>query len=262
MNYPALSDLSSESIIPPMGLGQPRAIGKIAVMVSTGPDFRDIKKQLGKGISKSFFTSTLFIPDRGEKGTFLENTYSFTGPYMGAPYGAALLESLIAKGAEKIIIFGWCGSVCDSLKTGDILIPEAAVSDEGTSRNYIKSDSDFPLICPDSNLQHVLIDGLGKKEIRYKQGKIWTTDAIYRETPEKVDFFKKKGVIAVEMECSALFSVAQYRKKDIAAVLVVSDEVNDSGWIPGFRDARFKMSRKQLVNIICNICYDMAVKPI
>ncbi len=254
MNYPALSDLNSASIVSPMGTGKPKDIGELAVMVSTAPDLRNIKRKFKRGRDRPFFTSTLFIPDNGEKGIVLPYNCSFTGPYMGAPYGAALLESLIVKGAGKIIIFGWCGSISKEIKTGDILIPDAAISDEGTSRNYVESGNDLSFISPNPSFKNFLINELVKKNIKYKRGNVWTTDAIYRETPEKVNFFKDKGAIAVEMECSALFAVAEYRKKDIAAILVVSDEVRDSGWIPGFRDSRFKNARDKVISVICDIC--------
>ncbi len=253
MNYPALSDLNSKSIISPMGTGRPRDIGPVAVMVSTEPDLRYIKQKFKKGKTISFFMSTLFTPENGEKGIFDSGTCSYTGPYMGAPYGAALLESLIAKGAEKIIVIGWCGSVSPYLNTGDILIPNAAISDEGTSRNYIKTDDNFPLISSGLKLRSILIKEMAKRDIQYSEGDIWTTDAIYRETPEKVAFFRDKGAVAVEMECSALFSVAKYRKKDIAAVLVVSDEVKNSGWKPGFKDKRFKEARRKICSMICEM---------
>jgi len=254
MNYPALSNLNSKSIIPPMGTGRPHDIGPVAVMVSAEPDLRYIKQKFKKGKSFSFFMSTLFTPENSEKGIFDAGiSCSYTGPYMGAPYGAALLESLIAKGAESIIVSGWCGAVSPYLHTGDILIPNAAISDEGTSRNYIKTDDHFPLISSDLKLRNILIEEMIKRDMQYKEGNIWTTDAIYRETPEKVAFFKKKGAVAVEMECSALFSVAKFRKKDIAAVLVVSDEVKNSGWKPGFRDKRFREARKKVSSMICEM---------
>ncbi len=255
MNYPALSDLNKgESIIPPMGAGKPRDIGAAAIMVSTEPDLRYIKKSIGKVKSRSFFMSTLFTPDNGERGNSFSESCSFTGPYMGAPYGAALLESLIAKGAERIIVLGWCGALSPYFHTGDIIIPKAAVADEGTSRNYMEFTDDFPLIYSASNLRRILIKEMSKKDVPHHIETIWTTDAIYRETKNKVAFFKNRGAVAVDMECSALFAVAKYRKKDIAAVLVVSDEVTGFGWKPGFRDKKFKESREKAARVILDIC--------
>lgn len=256
MNYPDLSDLNrdDESIILPMGTGKPRDIGPVAVMVSAEPDLRYIKKNLRKGKSRSFFMSTLFTPDNGEKGISSVDSYSFTGPYMGAPYGAALLDSLIAKGAEKIIVLGWCGAVSPLLHAGDIVVPKTAISDEGTSRHYMEFAHEFPLVPSSHDLREILVREMIKKDIPHHGGTIWTTDAIYRETKKKVAFFKGRGAVGVDMECSALFAIAKYRKKDIAAILVVSDEVTDSGWKPGFRAKRFKDSRKKAAHVVLDIC--------
>jgi len=45
------------------------------------------------------------------------------GPFVGAPYAAMLLETLIAWDVEKIIFFGWCGAISHDVKIGDIIIP-------------------------------------------------------------------------------------------------------------------------------------------
>ncbi|MEA1967007.1 MAG: nucleoside phosphorylase, partial [Thermodesulfobacteriota bacterium] len=247
--YPTLSDLNSDSLISPFGARRSHGtMGSVAAMISTEPDFRYIRASAGKGDTKSFFMSTLFTVLNGEQGV------SFVGPYMGSPYAAMLLESLIAKGSDKIVVLGWCGAISESVKTGDIIVVESAVSDEGTSRNYIDSKEEFPSLLPSEGLTRDLVEELEKQELSFKKGKIWTTDAIYRETAKKIAFFREKGAVAVEMECSALFSVAKYRKKDVAALLVVSDEVSSLNWKPGFRNKRFKEARKRAANVIMEFC--------
>ena len=110
--------------------------------------------------------------------------------------------------------------------------------------NYKVLDKDIPSSMPDLNLVDQLSDYLTSCDISFQKITVWTTDAIYRETENKVAYFKKRGAQAVEMECSALFSVAQYRSVQIAGVLVVSDSVASKDWDPGFRRKRFKLARK------------------
>jgi purine-nucleoside phosphorylase len=165
------------------------------------------------------------------------------GPFIGAPYAAMLLESLIAKGVDKIIVLGWCGAVTDQLKVGDIILVEKTIVDEGTSCNYKVLDRKIPNSMPDLNLTDQLSDHLASREISFKKKIVWTTDAIYRETKNKVAYFRELGARVVEMECSALFSVAEYRKVSIAGLLVVSDSVASKDWDPGFRKKRFKLAR-------------------
>ncbi|MBU8910759.1 MAG: nucleoside phosphorylase [Desulfobacterales bacterium] len=238
MNYPTWSDLDSESIVPPLGARRAPDIGSVAVMVSCRPDINLIKSNIANPKVLPFFTSSLMIPEMCDKGTCI------AGPFIGAPYGAMLIESLIARGADKIIVLGWCGAVTDQLEVGDIILPCKAMVDEGTSCNYKVLDSETPSSTPDLNLTNQLADHLTDNEIGFQKATIWTTDAIYRETENKVAYFRKLGAQAVEMECSALFSVARYRNVRIAGLLVVSDSVASKDWDPGFRKECFKLARQ------------------
>ena len=244
MNYPTWSDLDNASIVPPLGTHRAHDIGSVAVMASCEPDLRFIKSNTTIPKTVPFFTSTLMISDRYHKGT------SIAGPFIGAPYAAMLLESLIAKGASKILVLGWCGAVTDQLAVGDILLPCKAIVDEGTSGNYQILDAALPQSTPDGMLMDQLSDHLTDQGIGFHHATIWTTDAVYRETEKKVAYFRQLGAQAVEMECSALFSVARYRKVSIAGLLIVSDSVASKDWDPGFRKKQFKRARQTACNAI------------
>jgi len=231
----------------------PSEFGKVAVLVSSDQDFKNIRSNSLKPEASNFYLSTLFTD---------KEKVSYAGPYIGAPYGVVLLESLIAKGASKILVLGWCGAVSEKLKTGDLIIPTASISDEGTSRNYFDGNSngasnDFPTIASSESLSSAFGKKLDKMGLDYTKEKIWTTDAIYRETPEKVEFFRKKGAFAVEMECSALFATAHFRKVEISALLVVSDELKPTQWVPGFKTKEFKEARIKACNAIVEFARDV-----
>ena len=83
---------------------------------------------------------------------------------------------------------------------------------------------------------------------------IWTTDAIYRETPEKVKKHQRNGVLGVEMEGSALFTAARFRNVDAGAVMVVSDELSELSWRPGFSASNFKQARRAVSEAMRTIC--------
>ncbi|WP_457553801.1 nucleoside phosphorylase [Desulfobacula sp.] len=251
MSYPTWSDLDNESIIPPLGARKTSDIGPVAVMVSCEPDFKFIKSNTGNPKAIPFFTSTLMTLEGSHKGICV------AGPFIGAPYAVMLLESLIAKGADKIIVIGWCGALTDQLNVGDIVLPYRAIVDEGTSFNYKVLDKEMPCSTPDLNLMDQLSDHLGFCGNDVKKITIWTTDAIYRETQNKVAYFRNQGAQAVEMECSALFSVAKYRKVSIAALLVVSDSVASKDWEPGFRNKLFKQARKSACESVMSFAKKM-----
>lgn len=292
MSLPTLSDRNSPSLVLPLGARKAPDIGELAVMVSTVPDVRYIKKSLGQPRSRSFFMGELFtaqkpsskassnqerqgiavgakenpsmakdVPEKEFGATAGdEKTAVFAGPYIGAPYAVMLLESLIAQGARQIIVIGWCGSISPEMKIGDIIMPHAAISHEGTSQNYMNCPGPYPVIpvpSPPSTspgLSEKLTQLLDEKQIPFKTGCIWTTDAIYRETAEKVTFFSAQGALAVEMECSALFAVAAHHKVELVSLIVVSDELSETQWKPAFKSKAFKAARKQVADAVIDFC--------
>ena len=163
------------------------------------------------------------------------------GPFLGAPQAVMGMEKLIALGACRIWVLGWCGSIRPDLRAGDLVLPADALSEEGTSRHYPIGRKKARA---DRELTRKLGEALALEGCAYKVGKVWTTDAPYRETPSKVSEYGRRGVLAVDMEISALMTLSVYRSVRLAGLLVVSDELADLKWRPGFRDSRFKaMSR-------------------
>jgi purine-nucleoside phosphorylase len=244
MSYQNWSDLDNHSIVPPLGTRNVPDIGHFAIMVSCEPDMRMISKKLEEPEWKSFFNSSLTqVP---------EKNYTIAGPFIGAPYSVMLLESLISKGAKTVIVIGWCGAVRGDIEVGDILLPEKAIVDEGTSGNYKKLNTNCPVTTPDIKLVNKISEELAKSEIKHKKITLWTTDAIYRETERKIAWYRDLGADAVEMECSALFAVAEYRKISLGAILIVSDSVASKDWNPGYHYKKFKEARKAVCEFVLN----------
>ncbi len=244
MNYPTWSDLNDASIVPPLGTRNAPDLGPVAVLVSPEPDLKLMGSLGGHKVSKaSFFNSSL---------SRLENGVTLAGPYIGAPYGVILLDSLAARGVKKIIILGWCGGLTKDLSIGDLIIPDKAICDEGTSRHYRKLDQGLPCTYPARGLSRELARYLSKSGPAPGLDTIWTTDAIYRETPKKVDWYREKGARAVEMECSALFAAAAFRQIETAALLIVSDSLAQTKWDPGFKKKQFKAARNRACQAVLN----------
>lgn len=82
------------------------------------------------------------------------------------------------------------------------------------------------------------------------RGRVWSIDAPYRETVRKVLRYQREGILGVDMETSALFTVARYRGIDLAAVLVVSDDLSTLRWVHGFKDPKFLESRKRVAHAV------------
>jgi uridine phosphorylase len=173
--------------------------------------------------------------------------FFIAGPAIGAPMATLTLEKLIVLGAKRIILFGWCGAICKTLQVGDIVLATAAKSGEGTSRYYPLSSPAAPSLTLRTQLAEVFTeDGLA-----VHGGCVWSTDAVYREDRRMLaDLHKIDKVAAVDMESSALCTVACFRNIELAAVLVVSDELWGEAWRPGFSSECFQKSKARALELV------------
>ncbi|MBW2056041.1 MAG: nucleoside phosphorylase [Deltaproteobacteria bacterium] len=166
-------------------------------------------------------------------------------PY-GSPAAAMLLEELIAFGVNRALFLGYCGSIQESLGLGDMVLPSLALREDGTSYHYLPRGVECR---PDKELFLSLEQYLERRGVSIRAGPVWTTDALYRETRDKIEDYRTRGVLAVEMEMSALFAVASLRMIGVVALLLVSDLLSRDAWTPGFSDPRL-LDRERLVNRI------------
>jgi uridine phosphorylase len=237
-----------DAIVNPVKGKYPPTVGPLAIMVATETDLKALRSllQLPESNCRRLHLSRLYTDDPQAA------CYSVTGPMMGAPYATMLLESLIVWGAQQIVFLGWCGAIVPHLSAGDIILPGEAMIEEGTSRLYEQKDSGT--VKASDAVTALLRGALEQADCPFVEGKIWTTDAIYRETIEKVKYYQHRQALAVEMELSALFSVGRFRKVAVGALLVVSDELGNYQWRPGFQNERFKRGRKAVHEVLKKLC--------
>lgn len=147
--------------------------------------------------------------------------------YVGAPGCVALIEDIFAMGAEKLIVFGTCGVLDSSIEDCSIIIPNRAIRDEGTSYHYAEASDEI-----DVNLKYIdkFVKILDNHKLKYNIGKVWTTDAIFRETRDKVNRRKSQGCICVDMECSAIAALAEFREKDVFHFFYAADNLDSEEW--------------------------------
>jgi purine-nucleoside phosphorylase len=243
--------LKTDSIVNPVKTKNTPDIGSLAVIAATETDLSFLCDlfRIDKDDYRRLFTSRLYSSNSSPDGICL------TGPVIGSPYAAMILETLICWGACRVLFLGWCGAVSKHVKIGELILPTAALVDEGTTRNYAEPSSgqSKPALAMLSVVEQVL----DANRIDFHSGKIWTTDGVYRETPEKVGNYQQKGILAVEMEVSALFSVAQFRQVELGAILVVSDELSSLQWRPGFKDKHFVAGRQTACRMVKKVCQQL-----
>ena len=97
------------------------------------------------------------------------------------------------------------------------IIPVSAVRDEGTSYHYLEPSREVE--CHKETVQTV-VSCLEQMGIPFTTGKTWTSDAIYRETPDMVELRRNEGCITVEMEAAAFFAVSRYYNIPLASYYI------------------------------------------
>ncbi|MEW5736283.1 MAG: nucleoside phosphorylase [Thermodesulfobacteriota bacterium] len=258
MGRPKSPDPHAPLVRPVTGKGGPFLRGP-AVMVSSGPDLKPMAKALG-------------IPPESSRPFFIGRFYQdpavpavVCGPVMGAPYAVFALEYLMAWGARPLFYLGWCGTLREEIEAGAVIVPPSAYVEEGTSGLYHQEMCTGMDPAPSSAADPALsghlfqvLSGLGANVV---SGPVWTTDAIFRETRAKVSAFAGLGAVAVDMETSALFTVARMAGVPLAAALVVSDSVHGGKWTPGFNRKEFLAGRKFAVEALCRIVSELTRKP-
>jgi len=245
---------SDDAIVNPFKGKHAPDLGFVAILVSTVSELNSIRRLVIPETDhyRNLYTSRLYLKPKLATTRECEAApVAVAGPYIGAPYAVMLLETLIKWGANKIIVFGLCGSISTDVRIGDIIVPTSALVDEGVSRHY-HHEEERPAFASEAMVDHIK-KGLIENGRTFHEGAVWTTDAIYRETVAAVQHYQKNNALAVEMELSALFTVARFRRVQIGAILVVSDELATLRWKPGFRDTRFKNACHCACSVIRNL---------
>jgi uridine phosphorylase len=193
-------------------------------------------------LKRSFlFNSTLYSSD----SMFL------AGPAVGAPMAVMCLEKLIVLGAKRIVVYGWCGSLQENLRAMDILVPTTGVSEEGTSGHYLINSGSAGIVSS-KPLRSQVSALLEDADYDYKQGPLWTMDAPYRETEQKVADYSAQCIYGVDMEYCGLCAAAAFRGVELAAVMLVSDELTRKPWKPEYGYTTFKKRSRDLLTLLCD----------
>ena len=148
-----------------------------------------------------------------------------------APVGAAscvgIIEDLIQFGMEKLVLFGTCGVLDQDIEATSIIIPTAALRDEGTSYHYLPVSDEVEVNKESLPLFQAFLDS---HKVSYQKGKVWTTDAPYRETIDKMKRRMEAGAICVDMECSAVAALAAFRDFELCHFFYAADHLSEEKW--------------------------------
>ncbi len=165
----------------------------------------------------------------------------------GASYTAFLVELLVACGAKVVLLATGLGAFQPYMEPGDFVVPSRIVIGEGTSKYYLPNRR---VVKTDSEIVKILRKTCQKIGVKSFVGPIWNTDAIFREMRSKVVKLQGQGVLGVEMESSAMCTVAEFRGIRAASLLTVTDSLANLEWKPYFSDEKYVNAKKFMPRII------------
>ena len=143
---------------------------------------------------------------------------------IGGPYAVLVAEQLRSAGAQLIVGITSAGRVAPNLPLPSIVVVNDAVRDEGTSLHYLAASP--TVSTPTPTVVDTLVRELGAVSSRVYSGRVWTTDAPYRETAEQLQSWAEQDVLAVEMQAASLFAFGKARGSAVAMVALVSNSVD------------------------------------
>ena len=225
---------------------------KVAVGVFSHQLFYDVVKkfsceEVGYIRTANFDREVYILDYKGEKITFFMAGVS--GPYICAD-----IEELHAQGVEKFIIFGNCGVLDSKIEDCSIIIPTMAFRDEGASQHYWPDSETIEL-----NPKYIneFIDILKEYKFDYTMGYTWTTDAFYRETRDKINYFKENGAVCVEMEGSVISAVCKRKNLDYFTFYYAGDNLDCTEWDERSLMGHVNLDKKKEVMLLA---LDLALK--
>lgn len=171
------------------------------------------------------------------------------GFYM-SPIGASICGTIMQEAGyifsvQSFIVFGSCGSLNKELTNGRIIVPTKAYRDEGFSYHFTPP-CDFIKIKNAS----IVNDFFRQNQISCVTGPIWTTDAFYRETRNKVRLRQEEGCIAVEMELSGIQAMADYCCYELYHFIFAGDlldaSIYEKGDLGGEKEKKHQLNALEL----------------
>jgi DeoD family purine-nucleoside phosphorylase len=159
----------------------------------------------------------------GYTGMYEGRPVSVQGTGMGCPGAAIVFEELIQLGCKKLIRVGTCGGLQPHHALGDLIIALTAVAADSTASHLVGNEPHCPTAA--WSLVHGAVHAAKEQGVPVHVGPIVSSDLFYNPDEGQYQRWSRRGVLAVEMEASVLFTLAALRGVEGGCLLTVSDIV-------------------------------------
>jgi purine-nucleoside phosphorylase len=159
----------------------------------------------------------------GYTGTWEGRPISVQGTGMGCPGATIVFEELIQLGVKKLLRVGTCGGLQPHHALGDMIVAISAVPADSTAMHLVGNEPH----CPTASweLIHGAVHVAKETNQPLRVGPIVSSDLFYNPDDGQYERWSRRGVLGVEMEAAALFTVGALRGVQTGCLLTVSDIV-------------------------------------
>ncbi len=178
-------------------------------------------------IAENFFDDARLVTEErgmlGYTGTYKGEPVSVQTTGMGCPSASIVTEELVQLGVKNFLRVGTCGGYHESLSLGDLIVATAATAQDGTVDSITQGVPYAPAAHFD--LVHAAHHAAEAAGTRTFMGPIVSSDLFYDPTDDPAELWGNLGVLAVEMEAAAIFTIAAMHGVKAGCLLTVSDTI-------------------------------------
>ena len=161
----------------------------------------------------------------GYTGTYRGVPVSVQGSGMGQPSASIYYQELLAEYAVTTLIrVGTCGALTEEIALRDVIAASAASTDSAMNRMRFDNVIDYAPVA-DFGLLRTAVDVAAERGIPMRVGQVYASDVFYTDRPDLFERLARYGVLAVEMETAALYTLAARFRARALTVLTVSDHI-------------------------------------
>jgi DeoD family purine-nucleoside phosphorylase len=191
----------------------------------------------------------------GYTGSFKEKKISVQTTGMGCPSAAIVVEELIQLDVKTLIRIGTCGGIGANIKKLDMIAAVAASPFDGTTRTYLNGKPHAPYAT--FEILDVAHKSAQEKNIPLHFGGVASVDVFYNPFPDYVPKLREKGIIAVEMETSLIYYLANRSGLNAASFLLVSDIVGGGEEFTEFvSDQELAQAMDKLITLVLDVAHE------
>ncbi len=188
----------------------------------------------------------------GYTGQYMDQRISVQTTGMGCPSAAIVVEELIQLGVKTYIRIGTCGGIGADIKQLDMIAAVAASPYDGATRTYLNGEPHAPFAT--FEILNTASGIAREKDLRLIFGGIASVDVFYNPFPDYVPQLRAKGIIAVEMETSLIYYLANRGGLKAASFLLVSDVVGGGEEFTKFvSDGELSKAMDRLIEFVLEV---------